>query len=58
MVHLNGASEVPEAPFAVTKYRAMGASGVRLLSASSWKQNCDSRGLMSAEINLNQLERI
>jgi len=38
MVYLNGASEDPEAPLAVTKYRATGASGVRLLSASSLKQ--------------------
>ena len=58
MVYLNRASEDPEAPLAVTKCRATGASGVRLLSASSLKQGCDSRGLMSAEINLNELERI
>jgi acyl-CoA reductase-like NAD-dependent aldehyde dehydrogenase len=39
MVYLYGASEDPEAPFlAVTKCRATGASGERLLSASSLKQ--------------------
>src|ERR1700686_1362188 len=38
MVHLNGGSGNPEAPLAVTKYGATGASGVRLLSASSMKQ--------------------
>jgi hypothetical protein len=73
MVYLNDASEDPEAPLAVTKCRATGASGVRSLSASSLKpmfgggratqeqvptKRCDSHGLMSAEINLNQLERI
>ena len=58
MVYLNGASEDSETPLAVTKCRATGASGVRLLSASSLRQSCDSRGLMSAEIDPSQLERI
>jgi hypothetical protein len=42
MVYVNGASEDTEAPFG-------GYKNIR---------SCDSLGLMSAEINLNQQERI
>jgi aldehyde dehydrogenase (NAD+) len=56
MVYLNGASEDPEAPFGGYK---MSGNGREIPFGEFLEtKRCDSRGLMSADLNLNQLERI
>ena len=59
MVHLNGASEDPEAPFGGYKMSGNGREWGEIRFGEFLEtKRCDSRGLMSADINLNQLERI
>lgn len=59
MVYLNGASEDPEAPFGGYKMSGNGREWGEIPFGEFLEtKRCDSRGLMSAEINLNQLERI
>ena len=59
MAYLNGASEDTEAPFGGYKISGNGRERGEIAFGEFFEnKSCDSRGLMSAEINLNQLEGI
>jgi aldehyde dehydrogenase (NAD+) len=59
MVYPNGAFEDPEGPLGDYKMSGNGREWGEIPFGEFLEtKRCDSRGLMSAEINLNQLERI